>query len=301
MIDIKEEIRKNRIGNLIEKVDLSKCTTYRVGGHASVMVSPRDVEKLIDLIKILKNNNIKYKILGNGSNIIFSDEYYDGVIIKLDNFNHLKINDTVVTVGAGYNLMKLAYTVSSMGLKGLEFATGIPGTVGGAIYMNAGAYKSDMGYIISSVRVLTPNYEVRELYNRDLNFHYRMSFLQEHKDHICLDATIVLKHGDKKEIMDLIEDRRQKRLISQPLEFPSAGSVFRNPTNDFAGHLIELCGLKGYKMGGAMVSLKHANFIVNAGCATAADVRNLIMYVKDKVKEEQNVELIVEQEFVNWE
>lgn len=301
MKNIITEIRKNKIGEYLENVPMSKYTTYRVGGIASLIVYPANVEKLIKLLQILKENNAKYKVLGNGSNVIFSDSEYDGVIIKLDSLNHLIINDTVIKVGAGYNLMKLAYKVSKMGLSGLEFATGIPGSVGGAVYMNAGAYKSDMGYIVSSIKVLTKDLEIKEIYNKDLNFHYRESLLQHQRDYICLEATIVLKHGNTNDILSLIEDRKQKRLLTQPLEYPSAGSVFRNPSDDFAGRLIEEAGLKGKMMGGALVSPKHANFIINYNNATASDIRNLITHVKDTVKEKNNVDLLIEQEFVNWE
>ena len=153
MKNIISEIRKHKIGDYIEEVPLSKYTTYKVGGIASLIVYPNSVDKLITLIKVLRENKLEYKVLGNGSNVIFSDKPYDGVIIKLDSFDDLKIDDTVITVGAGYNLMKLAYKMSKMGLSGLEFAAGIPGSIGGAIYMNAGAYKSDMGYITSSIKV----------------------------------------------------------------------------------------------------------------------------------------------------
>jgi UDP-N-acetylmuramate dehydrogenase len=301
MKNIKEEIRKNKIGEYVEEAPLSKYTTYRVGGNAALIVYPEDATKLIKLIEILRKNNVKYKILGNGSNVIFSDEVYNGVIIKLDSFNSLTIDDTVVRVGAGYNLMKLAMKISKMGLTGLEFATGIPGSVGGAVYMNAGAYKSDMGYIVSCIKVITPDLKIAQLYNKDLNFHYRESFLQHNKDYICIEACFVLKRGDSKDIIALIEDRRQKRLMTQPLEYPSAGSVFRNPANDFAGRLIEEVGLKGHAMGGALVSPKHANFIVNFDHATSKDIKNLIMFVKKTVKEQCGVDLLVEQEFVNWE
>jgi UDP-N-acetylmuramate dehydrogenase len=301
MKNIINEIKKNKIGDYLEDIPMSKYTTYRVGGEASLIVYPNDVLKLTKLIEILKSYKVKYKILGNGSNVIFSDDSYDGVIIKLDALNQLKIDDTIVKVGAGYNLIKLAYRVSRMGLTGLEFATGIPGSVGGAIYMNAGAYKSDMGFITSSIKVLTPNLEIKELYNKDLAFHYRDSFLQHHKDYICLEATFILKHGDPKDITTIIEERKQKRLMTQPLEYPSAGSVFRNPENDFAGRLIEESGMKGKIMGGALVSPKHANFIVNYNNATATDIRKLILHVKKTVRTKHNVDLLVEQEFVNWE
>ncbi|MFA5409668.1 MAG: UDP-N-acetylmuramate dehydrogenase [Bacilli bacterium] len=301
MKNIINEIKKNKIGDYLENVSMSKYTTYRVGGEASLIVYPSDETKLIKLIHILRDNDIKYKVLGNGSNVVFSDKNYDGVIIKLDSLNQLIIDDTIIRVGSGYNLIKLAYKLSKMGLSGIEFATGIPGTVGGAVYMNAGAYKSDMGYIVSSIKVVTPDLRIKDIYNKDLAFHYRDSFLQKNKGYICIEATFVLKHGNIKEIADLIEDRKQKRLLTQPLEFPSAGSVFRNPTNDFAGRLVEEVGLKGYSIGGALVSPKHANFIVNYNKATADDIRNLIFHVKDEVKKQHGIDLLVEQEFVNWE
>ncbi|HHX16777.1 MAG TPA: UDP-N-acetylmuramate dehydrogenase [Mollicutes bacterium] len=301
MKNIISEIRKHKIGDYIEEVPLSKYTTYKVGGIASLIVYPNSVDKLITLIKVLRENKLEYKVLGNGSNVIFSDKPYDGVIIKLDSFDDLKIDNTVITVGAGYNLMKLAYKMSKMGLSGLEFAAGIPGSIGGAIYMNAGAYKSDMGYITSSIKVLTEDLEVKEIYNRDLDFHYRSSLLQRNPNLICIEATLVLKRAIVQDILTLIEDRKQKRLMSQPLEYPSAGSVFRNPSDDFAGRLIEEAGLKGKMIGGAIVSPKHANFIVNYNNATAQDIKDLITDVKTTVKDKYNVDLLVEQEFVNWE
>ncbi len=294
-------IKKNKIGSIKEGVILKNYTTYKVGGVASLMVYPKDEDKLMLLLKKLNNENVRYKILGYGSNLIFSDDTFDGVIIKLDLLNKVKIKDTVITAGAGVSLVKLSYKALKEGLTGLEFASGIPGTIGGAVFMNAGAYKSDMGYIVSEVRVITPDLKIKTLYNKDLKYSYRNSFLKENPKYVCLEATIVLRHGDKKLIKELMETRRQKRLLSQPLEYPSAGSVFRNPPDDFAGRLIECCGLKGYKIGGAKVSEKHANFIVNEGGATASNVRDLIMYVHDKVKEKTNVDLKIEQEFVNWE
>ena len=301
MQDIIKFIKKNDIGKLKENVKLSNYTTYKVGGPATLLVYPKNTEKLIVLLKKLRSSNLKHKVLGFGSNLIFSDDVYDGVIIKLDSFDDLKINDTVITVGAGYSLVKLSYACLKEGLTGLEFASGIPGSIGGAVFMNAGAYKSDMACVVSEVKVLTPNLEVKTLYNKDLDYKYRSSFLKHNPDYICLQAKIVLRHGDKKEIKDLMERRRQKRLMMQPLEYPSAGSVFRNPDNDFAGRLIEECNLKGYNIGGAKVSEKHANFIINYNKAKASDVKNLICYVHDKVKEETGVDLKIEQEFVNWE
>lgn len=296
-----EFIKRKKIGAVKEMVSLKKYTTYKVGGVAKVLVYPKDEKKLISLIKKLRDEKIKYKILGYGSNLIFSDDLYDGVLIKLDLFDKIKIKDTIITVGAGASLVKLSYMALKEGLTGLEFASGIPGTVGGAVFMNAGAYKSDMGYIVSEVKVITPELKIKTLYNKDLNYKYRDSFLKQNPEYICLEAKIVLRHGDKKLIKELMETRKQKRLISQPLEFPSAGSVFRNPDGDFAGKLIEDCGLKGYRIGGATVSVKHANFIINDNGATGNDVKNLIDYVHDKVKERTGVDLKIEQEFVNWE
>ena len=300
-MNIIERIEKNKIGKVEKNVPLKKCTTYKAGGIAKVIVTPKNVDKLIELLKLLKENNINFKILGNGSNLIFSDKPYKDVLIKLSELNECVINDTVVKVGAGHSLISLAMKTASAGLTGMEFATGIPGTVGGAVYMNAGAYKSDMGYIVSEVTVLTPEFEVKTMYNKELNFKYRSSFLQKNPGYICLGATIVLRKGSKSVIKALIEERRQKRLMTQPLEFPSAGSVFRNPEGDYAWRLIDVCGLKGYSIGGAEVSKKHANFVINKGNATGKDIHDLIIYVQNKVKEETGVELKIEQEFVNWE
>ncbi len=301
MKTIVDYVKKKKIGTIKEEVSLKDYTTYKVGGVATLMVYPKDAKKLILLLKKLREENVKYKILGYGSNLIFSDDLFDGVIIKLDFFDNVKIKGTTIKAGAGVGLVKLSYKALGEGLTGLEFAGGIPGTIGGAVFMNAGAYKSDMGYIVSKIKVITPKLKVKTLYNKDLNYGYRTSFLKENPNYICTEATLELKRGDKKLIKELMENRRQKRLLSQPLEYPSAGSVFRNPKDDFAGRLIECCNLKGYKIGGAKVSEKHANFIINYDGATASDVKKLITYVHDKVKEEENVDLKIEQEFVNWE
>ena len=293
-------IKKNKIGDYKENISLSKYTTYKVGGIASILVLPKNVDKLKVLLEYIKNNNITYKIIGNGSNLIFSDDLFDGVIIKLDNFNNLEIKNTIIKVGAAYSIIKLANKACSLGLTGLEFAAGIPGTIGGCIYMNAGAYNSDMGYIVSDVTVLDPKGKINVLYNKDLDFHYRSSFFQKNKDYTILEATIVLKKGQKEAIREVMEDRKKRRILSQPLDMPSAGSVFRNPTDNYAGKLIEDCNLKGYEIGGAQISLKHANFIVNKNNATAKDVRDLILLAKQKVKDTYGIDLKIEQEFVNW-
>lgn len=301
MKDKIQEIKKMNIGKVILNVPLSLHTTYKVGGKAKCFIYPEDTKKLIKLLKYIKKNNIKYKILGNGSNTLFSDRPFDGIIIKLDKFDNIDIKVNTVVVGAGYNLMKLCALVARRSLTGLEFASGIPGTIGGAVYMNAGAYKSDMGYIIKRVKVLTPDFKVINMTNRELDFHYRSSFFQTHKDYICLEATIGLKKGKKEEIQKVIRERKQRRLETQPLEYPSAGSVFRNPEGLFAGKLIEDLGLKGLMKGGAQISNKHANFIINKKDAKASDIKELIEFTKEAVEDKYKVELKVEQEFVNWE
>ena len=293
MINELKKIKCKKIYN----IELQKYTSYKMKGKAKVLVIPDNEKELISLLKLIKEKKYKYKILGGGSNLIFDGDY-DGILIKLDKFDKLEINNTKITVGSGYNLMKLALKLSRLGLTGIEFATGIPGTVGGSIINNSGAYKSDMGYIVESVLVLTPDLEIKRMYNKELDYHYRTSFFKNNPGYVCLEANIVLKKGNKEEIINIIEDRKKRRIMSQPLEFPSAGSVFRNPVDNFAGKLIEDIGYKGKIIGGAQVSEKHANFIINTGGCTGKDIIKLITEIKEKVKEKYNIELILEQEIV---
>ncbi len=297
-----EMIEDAGIGRCERDVLLSKHTTYKVGGKAKLMVYPKNVECLVKLLKLIKMHDIKYKVLGLGSNVLFSDKIFDGVIIRLSELDEVEFfGNNKIRVGAGYSLMKLSLLAARKGLAGLEFASGIPGTVGGAVFMNAGAYKSDMGYVVTEVKVLTPDFNIITLENKEMNFHYRSSFLQKHPDYICLEAVIKLEKGDKNALDEVIKERRQRRMESQPLEYPSAGSVFRNPEGMFAGKLIEDLGLKGKTIGGAMVSEKHANFIINYKKAKSSDVKKLIELVHQKVLEEYDVDMKIEQEFVNWE
>lgn len=298
MIDIKEMKKKN-FGKIIENPCMKDYTTFKVGGPATAIVSPRDEEKLLELLEYVKEKNIKYKVLGNGSNLIFSDDGFDGIIIKLDEFNDLKIKGNDIIVGASYNLMRLSIKLSRSGYAGLEFASGIPGSVGGAVYMNAGAYGSDMGYIVRSARVVTPSLSIVTMSNKELEFHYRTSFLKQNPGYICIEATLHLPCGNAKESMDLINDRKKRRIESQPISYPSAGSVFRNPEGTSAWKLIDDIGFKGRRCGGAMVSDMHANFIINAGGAKAKDIKTLIEQIKEKVKEKYNIDLKEEQEFVD--
>lgn len=301
-MNIVSKIEKAEIGKVERNPLLSKYTTYKVGGKALAIVYPKNVDGLIKLLRLLKENDVKYKILGNGSNLLFSDSLFEGIIIKLSSFDGVEFfGNNKVRVGAGYSLIKLSLLTAKKGLAGLEFASGIPGTVGGAVFMNAGAYKSDMGYVVQEVKVLTPDYKIITLENKELNFHYRSSFLQKHPEYICLEVIIKLKKGDREILNEVINERRERRRESQPLEYPSAGSVFRNPDGGFAGKMIEDLGLKGYSNGGAKVSEKHANFIINYNKATSKDIKELIDYVHDAVLKEYNVDLKIEQEFVNWE
>ena len=296
-----EQVEGKELGRIIYDADLSKYTTYKVGGKARAIIYPKDRRCLVELCKLIKTYHIKYKILGNGSNLLFSDELYDGVLIKLDEFDKIEFVRNKVICGAGASLMKVAREAMKRSLAGVEFASGIPGTIGGAIYMNAGAYKSDMGYITTNVTVLTNDLKIITLTNSEMDFHYRSSYLQKHKDYICLEAVLKLTKGDRKEIEEITKERRERRVESQPLEYPSAGSVFRNPEGMYAGKLIEDLGLKGLTKGGAEVSLKHANFVINKDGATAKDIHDLIVFVHDAVLDRYGVDLKIEQEFVNWE
>lgn len=286
-----------KIGKIYNDVPLQNLTSYKLSGIASKVIIPSNIEELKNLIQYIKDNKLKYKIIGSGSNLIFEGNY-DGILIKLEKFDHCTIKDEKVVVGAGYLLQKLALKTCKMGLAGLDFATGIPGTIGGACANNSGAYNSDMGYIVSSLKVLTPTLEIKTMVNKELDYHYRTSFFEKNKDYIILEATIKLKKGNKDEILEIIEDRKKRRQASQPLEYPSAGSVFRNPTDNYAGKLIEDIGYKGKSIGDAMVSLKHANFIINKGNASGEDIIKLIDEIKEKVKEKYDVELYLEQEIV---
>ena len=301
MENIKQFIKKKQIVKCLENVSIKDYTTYKVGGPAKFMVFPQDTKKLIMLIRYLKSEHVKFMILGFGSNVLFPDTGYDGVLIKLDAFDQIEFLGNKIKVGSGASLMKIASLAVRRGLSGLEFATGIPGSLGGAIYMNAGAYKSDMGYIVKEVKVLTPDLKVITMVNGEMNFHYRHSFLQEHKDYICLGAVLKLRPGNREEMEELVRERKRRRLESQPLEYPSAGSVFRNPEGEYAGKLIEDLGFKGLIKGGAQVSLKHANFVINMGSATASDIKELIEFIRESVYEKFHIRLHVEQEFIDWE
>lgn len=301
MQDAIKEIISRHLGKVLINEKISNYTTYKVGGKVRAIVYPKGENELIELVKLLKEKHIKYFTLGNGSNVLFSDKMYDGIIIKLDNFNKISINDNIIEVGAGYPLVKLSNDAMRSSLVGLEFASGIPGTLGGAVFMNAGAYGEDMSKIVESVRVLTSDFKIKTLTNQQMKFSYRTSLLQNHLDYVCISATLKLKPGNKDEIEKIMSERRAQRRATQPLSLPSAGSVFRNPEGMYAGKLIEDMGLKGFTQGKAMVSPKHANFIVNMGNAKASDIKKIIDYIKQKALTKYNLRLHVEQRLINWE
>ncbi len=278
----------------ISNAYIKDYTTYKLDGQIKEIVFPESIQELKEIITMLKSK--KYKIIGNGSNLIIS-ESYDGTLINLKKFDKLKIKNNIVTVQAGYSLPKLAKECANFGLSGLEFASGIPGTVGGAIYMNAGAYGKEISDIIKNVTVLDEKLNIKKITKEELKTSYRDSIFK-HENYICIEAQFEFKYKDKNDVLKEIENIIKIRKEKQPLEYPSAGSVFKNGENYSAGRLIEKAGLKGTKVGDAEVSLKHANFIINKGNASASDVIKLIEIIKKKIKKEENVELILEQEIL---
>lgn len=291
---IKNFFDKNNI-EYKENYPLKNANTYRLDVKCLFFVLPKNEQELISIIREIKNNHLKYLILANGSNIIFKNNYYNGVVIKLDYFKQISFKGNIVRVGAGYSLIKLANECIEKGLSGLTFATSIPGCVGASVAMNAGAYNCEISEVVKSVKVLTPDLEIINLTKDKLDYRYRNSFLKENKDYIVLEVILELKNGNITEMKEIASERRKKRILTQPLDMPSAGSVFRNPDGMYAGELIEKINLKGTKIGGAEVSTKHANFIVNTGNATGRDIILLIETIKKRVKEEYNIELKLEQ------
>ena len=279
-------------------VSLKNLNTYKIESKCKYLVNVLSIDGLIGILKYLNENKIPYFILGNGSNVIL-DEYFNGAIIKLSGLNKIEIKDKLVIAEAGAMMPKLAKMTVLHDLTGLEWAINIPGTIGGSIVGNAGAYNSDIFDNLVSIKVLTKDLNIKELAKEEVKFSYRYTNLSENYL-VVLEGTFALKDGNKEKSLEIINDRCQRRKVTQPLEYPSAGSVFRNPDNDHAGRLIEDCGLKGKKIGGAMVSFKHANFIINDGSATAKDIKELINFIKKEVKEKFGVDLVLEQKIIEW-
>ena len=280
---------------VLENFDLVNNNTYRVHTIADYFMVPENVEELINLLNKLKSKNEKYLILGGGSNILFATPVYHGYVISLKELNNYEITDDGhITAECGVMLPVLARKVLDLGLEGLEWALGIPGSIGGSVAGNAGAYLSDIFTYLDEITYLDENFEIVTRKASAIKHEYRHSEIKD-KHYIVLKITMNLKKGDKEELESLAKDRARRRSNSQPLNYPNAGSVFRNPEGLFAGKLIEDLGLKGYNIGGAMVSKLHANFIINYDNATGEDIAKLIYYVKDKVKEAYNIDLIIEQ------
>ena len=270
-------------------------TTFKTGGEADVFVSPENEEQLSELLTFCKGEEIKPFIIGNGSNLLVDDCGIDGVVIEIgDGFDFLELTDeTTIIAGAGTSLAKLCRFALSNSLAGLEFAFGIPGSVGGAAFMNAGAYGGEMKDVVSKVNHLTSDGKPGCLYGDELSFGYRKSAYSEN-GFVVTSVVFKLQKGEKSEIEAKMNELLQRRKDKQPLEFPSAGSVFKRPEGYFAGALIEQSGLKGKRIGGAMVSEKHAGFIINYDNATTADVRELIAFCQKTVFEKFGVELKTE-------
>lgn len=303
-------------GKVIENEDLSKYTTYKVGGITKYLLLPNSLDNLLKSINYLNNNNIKYFIIGNGSNLLISDGIYDGVVIKLSELNNFKINDNILNAEAGAYIPLLSSKLAKEGYSGFEWACNLPSTIGGAIYGNAEAYKVSISDNLIDITILK-NSKLEVIKKENIKFGYRTSTFKEEKNLVILSARFKLEKKDSNEILNIIKERSKKRLESQPTNYPSAGSVFRNVDASFyedkvkkynllvvngvipAGYLIEKAGLKGYSIGGAMISEKHANFIINYNNASFYDILSLMNLIKEKVKEKFDIDLISEQEIIN--
>lgn len=271
---------------------MSKHTSFKIGGNADAYIKVNNLSKLSTILKECQDSDVDYMILGNGSNLLVSDEGIRGTVIRLDgDFRKITlVDDTTIFCGAGATLAYLCKFALNCGLSGLEFAWGIPGTVGGAVFMNAGAYDGEMKDVVHSVSHISPNGEIGRTEKNDLRFGYRTSIYRSN-NMIITGITLKLKKGNPDEIRAKMDDYMLRRSTKQPLEYPSAGSVFKRPEGNFAGALIEQCGLKGKLCGGAQVSEKHAGFIINKSNATAKDVRELISQIQKTVSDKTGYNL----------
>ena len=270
---------------------MASHTTFKIGGPADYFVMPETIEELAAVLKLCKEENMPYFILGNGSNLLVGDKGFRGVVIQLyKNFDGICLEGTKITAKAGAMLIRVAKEAGKAGLTGLEFASGIPGTIGGAMVMNAGAYGGEMKDVVTAVTVLTKEGDIKTLSGEEMNFRYRGSVVED-EGYIVLEAVMELKEGNLEEIQTRMEELSLQRRTKQPIEYPSAGSTFKRPEGYFAGKLIQDANLRGYQVGGAQVSEKHCGFVINAGGATAADVMQLMQDVSDKVEMQFGVAL----------
>ncbi|MBQ3558617.1 MAG: UDP-N-acetylmuramate dehydrogenase [Agathobacter sp.] len=278
---------------ILENEPMSKHTTFRIGGNADVFVSPK-VSQVTDIISLAKQYDVPVTIVGNGSNLLVGDKGIRGLVLAFGKeAENIQLDGRCMTVSAGTILAKAAAEAAKNSLTGLEFAAGIPGSLGGAIVMNAGAYGGEMKDVVVSARVLTPELEIIELSKDELDLSYRHSCIPE-KEYIVLEATLELEPGEETEIREKMADFKVRRVDKQPLEYPSAGSTFKRPEGYFAGKLIQDADLRGYQVGGAQVSEKHCGFVINTGDATAEDVIQLMEDVKKIVWDKFQVELVPE-------
>ncbi len=290
---------KNLFSNIYSKDEvkinalMKEHINFEVGGPADILLIPSKVEQIIESIKICKENNIPYFVMGNGSNLLVKDGGIRGVVIKLTGLTNLEVNKEEIKADCGVMLKELSDKALENSLTGLEFACGIPGSVGGAVFMNAGAYNGEIKNVIKEAQVITSSGEIVTLSKDELELGYRTSKVMKDNS-IVINATFKLEKGNKEEIKETIDDLTQKREEKQPLEYPSAGSTFKRPEGYFAGKLIQDSGLKGYSIGGAAVSSKHSGFVINKGNATAKDILDLIAYIQEEVKKQFGVELHTE-------
>lgn len=299
--NLKNLITKKIFGEVEENVTLAPYTTFKTGGAADLFVSPENLVELLDTLAICKEMNAPYFLLGAGSNLLVSDKGIRGVVIKLgDNFDYAHAKGNTILAGAGVSLAKLASEAKNASLTGLEFASGIPGTLGGAVYMNAGAYGGEMKDVIDEVSYIDDDGMVKTIKGADCGFGYRKSIFSE-GNKIIISVKFTLSSGDKDKIAETMRELNARRKEKQPLEYPSAGSTFKRPEGYFAGALIEEAGLKGTSVGDAEVSEKHAGFVINKGNASTKDIRDLIKLVQERVFENSGVNLETEVKFVGEE
>lgn len=274
-------------------------TTMKVGGPCDCLVLPESVEEIKQVVEYAKENNIKYYIIGNGSNLLVLDDGVKGLVIKIANrFCNVEVKDDMIIADSGVGVPKLAQIAKKNVLSGLEFACGIPGTVGGCVRMNAGAYGSEMVNVVEEVTYLDESGEIKKIAGKDMEFSYRHSIFSNNPNWIILSVTFKLKHGDLEEITKLMNENTVARRTKQPLEYPNFGSVFKRPEGYFVGKLVQDSGLRGKQIGGAQVSEKHTGFMINTGDATCKDVLDLIKYVQDTVFEKFGVHLKTEVEII---
>ncbi|WP_419748619.1 UDP-N-acetylmuramate dehydrogenase [Clostridium perfringens] len=272
---------------------MSEHIYFRVGGPADILVTPVNEEQVVNTLKLCREYNVPYFILGNGSNILVKDGGISGVVIKFNNLNKITTEGNCVTAQSGALLKDVSKAALENNLRGFEFACGIPGSIGGAVFMNAGAYDGEMAHVIKSARVIDENCNIKNLTKEELELGYRSSIVMK-KGYVVIEATVELESGEYASIKDKIDDLTNRRESKQPLEYPSAGSTFKRPEGYFAGKLIQDSGLKGFSIGGAAVSEKHSGFVINKGGATAKDVLDVIAHVQKTVKENFDVELHTE-------